>query len=272
MTQPTPLTDRRALARNRARAEISKLFLQEAARDEIEDRLRMVNKSFSSVGIVAAFPDHWRERLAHSTVFAEAETLPFEASEYDLVIHSLGLHWVNDPVGQLIQCRRALQTDGLLLAVALGGQTLHELRASLAEAEVAITGGLSPRVAPMAEVRDLGALLQRAGLALPVADTVPLRASYQSMWHLMYDLRSMGEVNALTGRSRTMTSQSIFDRAAEIYADTFADDAGGVIATYELIILTGWAPDASQQQPLRPGSAQARLADALQTRETPLPD
>ncbi|WP_299600715.1 methyltransferase domain-containing protein [uncultured Tateyamaria sp.] len=272
MTQPTPLTDLQALTRNRARADASALFLQESARDEIEDRVTMVNKSFSSAGIVAAFPEVWQGRLGAARVVEEAETLPFSQDEHDLLIHSLGLHWANDPVGQLIQCRRALRPDGLLLAVALGGQTLHELRSCLAEAEIAETGGLSPRVAPMAEVRDLGALLQRAGLALPVADTVPLRAQYQSMWHLMRDLRAMGENNALSARPRIPTRPSILKRAADIYATTFPGDDDGILASFELIVLTGWAPDGSQQKPLRPGSAQARLADALRTDETSLPD
>ncbi|WP_299608439.1 SAM-dependent methyltransferase [uncultured Tateyamaria sp.] len=272
MTRPTPLTDTAALTRNRARANLSALFLQEAARDEVEDRLEMVNKSFSSAGIVAAFPSLWRGRIDGAEVLPETETLALTPATHDLVIHSLGLHWANDPVGQLIQCRRALRADGLLLAVGLGGQTLHELRACLAESEAMETGGLSPRVAPMAEVRDLGALLQRSGLALPVADTVSLRVQYQSMWHLMRDLRAMGETNALATRIRSLTRRNILNRAADIYANGFPGDDGGIIATFELIVLTGWAPDDSQQKPLRPGSAQARLADALKTDETPLSD
>ncbi|WP_415405156.1 methyltransferase domain-containing protein [Tateyamaria sp. SN3-11] len=272
MNQPAPLTDLHALARNRARADEPALFLQHAARDEVEDRLVMVNKSFQTPGIVAAYPSLWQDRIAGARIVAEAETLPLAPSHHDVVIHSLGLHWANDPVGQLIQCRRALKPDGLLLAVALGGQTLHELRSCLAEAEVAVRGGLSPRVAPMAEVRDLGALLQRAGLALPVADSVPLRAQYKSMWHLMRDLRAMGETNAMAARLRTPTPRAVLDRAAEIYAKSFPGTDGGIIATFELIVLTGWAPDASQPKPLRPGSAQARLADALGSDETPLPD
>jgi len=254
MTQNSLLTDTRALARNRARAQADKWFLQEIARDEIEDRLTLVKKTFRSPGIVAAFPDLWRGRLANASVVDESEVIPLAVSEHDVVIHSMGLHWSNDPVGQLIQCRRALRPDGMFLGVTLGGQTLHELRSVLAEAEAAITGGLSPRVAPMAEVRDLGALLQRAGLALPVADTIALTARYKSMWHLMRDLRVMGENNALNARLRHPTRRSV------------------VSATYELIILTGWAPDESQPKPLRPGSAQARLADALRTDETPLSD
>lgn len=266
------LTDLTALARNRARARLDALFLQEAARDEVEDRLELVNKAFQSPAIVAAFPEVWQGRLTNGRVFAEADLLPLEVGAYDLVVHSMGLHWANDPVGQLIQCRRALTPDGMLLATALGGQTLHELRSVLGEAEVAITGGLSPRIAPMGEVRDLGALLQRAGLALPVADTVTLNVRYQSIWNLMRDLRAMGEGNALHARLRHPTQRAVLSRAAEIYANSFPHPDGGIKATFELIVLTGWAPDESQPKPLRPGSAQARLADALRTDETSLPD
>jgi SAM-dependent methyltransferase len=272
MTQPHTLTDLRALARNRSRADPNALFLQEAARDEVEDRVAMVNKSFQSPAIVAAFPELWANRIPGAVVMPEAETLTLERAKHDLVIHCLGLHWANDPVGQLIQCRRALQPDGLMLGLALGGQTLNELRSCLAQAETMVTGGLSPRVAPMAEVRTFGALLQRAGFALPVADTVPLRAVYRSMWHLMHDLRAMGEANAMTARLRHPSRRAVLDKAAALYAEIYPADQGGIVATYELIVLTGWAPDDNQQKPLRPGSAQARLADALRSNETPLFD
>jgi len=260
------MTDLAALSRNRARA--TAFFLQETARDELQDRVTMVNKSFHSAAVVTGFPDLW----PNATTVPEADALDLKPGQHDLVIHSLGLHWANDPVGQLIQCRRALKPDGLLLAAALGGQSLHELRACLAEAEIAVTGGLSPRVAPMAELRDLGALLQRAGLALPVADNLALRVQYRDIWHLMRDLRAMGEANALAARLRNPTRRAIFERAADIYAHGFSGTDGGIIATFDLIFLTGWAPDASQPQPLRPGSAQARLADALGADETRLPD
>ena len=272
MTQNPPLTDLLALARNRARAQEDALFLQEIARDEIQDRIAMVNRTFRAPGIVAAFPQLWNGQLENAQIVREAEVIPLPVGEHDVVIHSMGLHWSNDPVGQLIQCRRALSPDGMLLAVSLGGQSLHELRSVLAEAEVAVSGGLSPRVAPMGEVRDLGALLQRAGLALPVADSVVLTVRYQSMWHLMHDLRAMGETNVLNARLRHLTRRTVLEKAADLYSDAFAHPDGGISATYELIVLTGWAPDDSQPKPLRPGSAQARLADALGTDETPLSD
>ena len=270
MNQPNALTDRNALARNRMRADPGALFLQEVARDELQDRVAMVNKSFQSAAVVTGYPHLWDKSSAMAV--ADADLLDLSPDKHDLVIHSLGLHWSNDPVGQLIQCRRALKPDGLLLAASLGGQSLHELRASLAEAEIAVSGGLSPRVAPMAELRDLGALLQRAGFALPVADSVDLNVEYRDMWHLMRDLRAMGEGNALNARLRHPTRRAVFERAAEIYAATYPGRDGGVRATFEIIVLTGWGPDTSQPQPLRPGSATARLADALGTDETSLPD
>ena len=272
MNQPKSITDLGALAQNRRRADPQSLFLQQAARDEVNDRVEMVNKPFQSPAIVTPFPDLWSGRDGAAIVIPEQETLPLAVGQHDLVIHCLGLHWANDLVGQLIQCRRALMPDGLMLAVALGGRTLHELRSCLAQAESSVTGGLSPRVAPMAEVRDLGALLQRAGFALPVADTVPFEVIYQSIWHLMRDLRAMGEANAMTARLRHPTRRAVLDRAADLYVENFPADQGGITATFELIVLTGWAPAESQQKPLRPGSAKTRLADALRTDETPLSD
>ncbi|MGB3244875.1 MAG: SAM-dependent methyltransferase, partial [Sulfitobacter sp.] len=171
-----------------------------------------------------------------------------------------------------IQCRRALRADGLFLAVSFGGQTLHELRACLAEAEAAVTGGLSPRVAPMGELRDMGGLLQRAGFALPVADALTLKVEYADAWHLMRELRSMGENNALQMRLRKPTARAVLEQTATLYRDNFSSDTGRITATFELICLTGWAPDDSQPKPLRPGSAQHRLAEALGTDETKLPN
>ncbi len=231
----------------------------------------MVNKSFKEMAIVTGFPDFWQNAFPEATCRADDEVLDLPEAGFDLLIHAMALHWANDPVGQLIQARRALRPDGLLLAVFMGGKTLHELRASLAQAEAEITGGLSPRIAPMGEIRDLGALLQRAGFALPVADSIPLNVSYKSPRHLMHDLRAMGETNALSGRPRKMTRRALITRAEEIYCQAFGD-AGRINATFELIILTGWSPDESQQKPLRPGSATTRLAEALGTHEAKLKD
>lgn len=272
MARPDPLIDTAALARNRKRAEPTALFLQEAARGEIDDRVNMVKKTFQSVAIVTPFPAIWQDRITGAHIVPDDDVLDLKRGQYDLVLHSLGLHWANDPVGQLIQCRHALKPDGLLLALALGGHTLYELRACLAEAESTVTGGLSPRVAPMGEVRDLGALLQRAGFALPVADTVPLDVVYRSAWHLMRDLRAMGETNAMTARLRCPTRRAVLEKAADLYQQTFPATQGGIQARFEIIVLTGWAPHDSQQKPLRPGSALKRLSDALGTDETSLPD
>ncbi|MBO9448059.1 methyltransferase domain-containing protein [Ruegeria sp. R14_0] len=266
------LFDRRVLALHRARARDEALFLHRAAVDEVQDRLSMVNKSFTAPAIVTPFKHIWQDVLPGARLLADEDVLDLTPGSQDLVIHAMALHWANDPVGQLIQCHRALRADGLLLVVCLGGETLHELRAALGQAEIEVTGGLSPRVAPMAELRDLGGLLQRAGLALPVADSARLTAEYRDLPHLMHDLRAMGESNCLTGRVTHMTRRQIFNRAQQIYAESFLSDSDRLAATFELICLTGWSPDESQQKPLRPGSAQARLADALGTKEGKLPD
>ena len=202
----------------------------------------------------------------------DTDTLDLAPESHDLVIHAMGLHWANDPVGQLVQCHRALEPDGLFLGVFFGGQTLRELRTALAEAETETTGGLSPRVAPMGEIRDLGALLQRAGFALPVADSLGRDVSYRDIFHLMRDVRAMGEGNALEMRRRQPTPRRLFQRAGEIYTANFATPDNRIAATFELMYLTGWSPSATQPQPLRPGSAANRLAEALGTKETPLRD
>lgn len=265
------LTDRKTLLAHRRRADRDGgMFLQITAADDLQDRLSMVNRSFTAPAIVTPFPEVWQGRFENAVIVSDDEVLSLKPERHDLVIHAMALHWANDPVGQLIQCRHALKNDGLLLTASFGGQTLTELRASLAQAETEITGGLSPRVVPMAEIRDLGALLQRAGFALPVADCLPLPVSYETAFHLMKDLRAMGERNALTARKKSFTRRDVLHRAAEIYQNNFADN-GRITATFELIFMTGWAPDASQPKPLRPGSAEQRLADALGTRESSLP-
>lgn len=265
MSQAPTLTDRAALARNRARAVVlpkMASFLHEAAVDDIKERLELVNRSFTDVAIVTGFQGLWQSAFPGARVVTDEDRLDLSQGSFDLVIHAMSLHWANDPVGQLVQCRRALRQDGLFLGIFPGGLTLQELRAALAEAEAEVTGGLSPRVLPMGEIRDLGALLQRSGLALPVADSFARKVLYRDALHLMRDLRAMGEGNALAARLRRPTRRSVMDRAAKIYATAHAE-GDRVAATFELICLTGWAPHESQQKPLRPGSAQQRLADAL---------
>lgn len=258
------LTDRPALTRNRSRA--TALFLQQLVVDEVQERLKEVNRTFTQPAVVTGFPQLW----PGMTTTADDEVLTLGPKAHDLVIHALALHWANDPVGQLVQCRHALQPDGWMLAVLFGGQTLHELRACLAQAESDVTGGLSPRVLPMGEIRDLGSLLQRAGFGLPVADSFTTTVRYRDLWHLMRDLRAMGEGNALQSRLRHPTRRAIFTRAAELYEALRGPD-GLIPATFEILTLSGWAPHDSQQKPLRPGSAVNRLAHALQTAELKLP-
>ena len=271
MQNAPQITDQAALHRNRARANRETgMFLHDAAIADVQDRLSMVNKAFTAPAIVTGFADIWARCVPNARIVPDDEVLGLTPGAHDLVIHAMSLHWANDPVGQIIQCRRALKPDGLFLAVAFGGRTLHELRSALGQAEVEITGGLSPRVAPMAEIRDMGGLMQRAGLALPVADAMPLTATYETPWNLMHDLRAMGEGNALTGRVKHPTRRAVMIRAAEIYVSEFMTD-GRIPATFEMIHLTGWAPDSSQPQPLRPGSAVTRLADALGASEIKLP-
>lgn len=275
MQKPPLLTDRTALLRFRARAlQLSEpiMFLQQEAVHEINERLNEVNRTFKSVAIVTAFPDIWQNILPVAEIVPDNEVLSLDSKAYDLVIHSMSLHWANDFVGQLIQCHRALKPDGLFIGACFGGETLSELRRSLAKAEVEITGGLSPRIAPMGEIRELGSLLQRAGFALPVADADVKTVTYKNMAHLLRDLRGMGESNALAQRRKIFAPRELFTKAAEIYQHEFPADGERIAATFELIFLTGWAPDESQQKPLRPGSATARLADALNTDELIIPD
>lgn len=200
---------------------------------------------------------------ASAAVVGDLEALPFAAESLDLAASLLALHAVNDLPGALIQIKRALRPDGLFIACLLGGQSLTELRQSLLAAEVELTGGASPRVAPFADLRDLGGLLQRAGFALPVIDSESVTVRYGDMFGLLRDLRAMGWANALTERSRKPLRRSVLLRAAELYAERFSDPDGRLRATFEIVWLSGWAPHESQQKPLRPGSAKARLADAL---------
>lgn len=260
-------------------------FLHREIAGLIAERLAEVKRDFSRValigtgaGAVAAAvrpegagltqldPSPAMAAAAGAEVLAD-ETLPLEEESQDLIISTLQLHAANDPVGALIQMRRALVPDGLMVAALFGGQTLHELRTSLAEAEAACEGGLSPRVAPMAEIRDLGGLLQRAGFAMPVADSERLTVTYATPLHLMRELRAMGETNILTARRRQPMRRATLLRACEIYAQHFGTPDGRVKATFEIVFLTGWAPAPGQPRALQPGSATTRLADALATKE-----
>ena len=276
MTRPPALTDRTALTAHRARAcrlpgHADALFLHRAALADLQERLIEVNRTFTSPALVTGFPEVWREFAPDGLLVADTEALALSPGAHDLVIHAMGLHWADDPLGQLVQCRHALRPDGLFIAVLPGGRTLHELRTSLAEGEALVTGGLSPRVLPMAEIRDLGSLMQRAGFALPVADSFTQTVHYSSFTSLCADLRAMGETNALAARLRRFSARAIFAAAEAAYRTSFATPDDRLQATFDLVFLTGWAPHDSQQQPLRPGSARSRLADALGVAEKPLP-
>lgn len=283
----------RALIRQRlarAAAQGPETFLLERAAEDVADRLSAVKRTFSSAvdlgtptGVLAqALARHpavehlvraapLAHDLAPPAVVSDEEALPFAAGSLDLVVSALALQSVNDLPGVLAQVRRALKPDGLFMAALLGGGSLTELRQAFAIAESETTGGLSPRVAPFADVRDLGALLQRAGFALPVTDVDRVVVRYSSPFTLFSDLRRMGGANALNERRRVPLRRATLLRAAEIYAEQFADADGKVRATFEIVFLSGWAPHESQQKPLRPGSARMRLADALKVPEQPLP-
>lgn len=204
-----------------------------------------------------------RARQTGPSLAADEEALPFKAQCFDAILSNLALHWVNDLPGTLAQIRNSLKPDGLFLASLFGTGTLHELRTALMEAELAETGGASPRVSPFADLRDAAGLLQRAGFALPVADLDTVAVTYGDFFALLRDLRGMGEANALIDRLKRPTRRTIFARAAAIYQDRFADSQGRLRATFQILFLTGWAPDPSQQQPARRGSGKTSLKDAL---------
>jgi SAM-dependent methyltransferase len=289
---PSPLIFDRTLLRSRWRRASAlgpATFLLDRVAGDLADRLAAVLRQFDvavdlgtpgetvrralsglgSVGMIvkADAASHDGPARAEKLVGADEEALPFRDGSLDLVVSALALQHVNDLPGVLVQIRRVLKPDGLFLGALLGGETLTELRQSFAAAESEIEGGVSPRVAPFADLRDLGALLQRAGFALPVTDADRVTVRYDSVFALMHDLRRMGATNALYARRRTPLRRATLLRMAEIYAERFADDDGRLRATFEIVWLSGWAPHESQQQPLKPGSAQTRLADALGTRE-----
>ncbi|MBS0363417.1 MAG: methyltransferase domain-containing protein [Proteobacteria bacterium] len=271
-------------------------FLQRRAALDLVERLEAIMRDFPVAVDLSAHRGAFREALSESDatrrlgllveadlsaamlagrggprLVADEERLPFAPASLDLAVTTFGLHWTNDVVGALIQIRQALKPDGLLLAAFLGGATLTELRQALTQAEDELWGGAGSRVSPFADSADAAGLLQRAGFALPVADVDRVNVSYEHPLKLFADLRQMGETNALADRHPRALTRGLIARASEIYAERFAGPDGRVPATFEIVTLTGWAPHESQQQPLRPGSAKMRLADALGTTEHPLP-
>ena len=284
----TPLVFDRPLVRrrlSRALAQGYAGFLLDRAVEDLEERLAAVLRPFPLALDVGTPTPAAAEALRRSGragtvvrlssvpepggVLGDEERLPFGGEAFDLAVSLLALQGVNDLPGALIQIRRALKPDGLLMAALLGGGTLAELRQAFAQAEGELEGGASPRVAPFADLRDLGGLLQRAGFALPVTDSDIFRVRYASPFALMQDLRRMGLTNALNDRRKTPLRRATLLRAADIYAERFADPDGRVRATFEIVWLSGWTPHESQQKPLRPGSAKMRLADALGAKADP---
>ncbi len=281
--------DRTVLTRHRDRAANSgESFLFDESAERLCDRLDDIKRTFPTALDLGCRSGHVAERLrgrggvqtvvqaelsqtmaqlagknGHATVVADEEALPFAPGSFDLVLSNLALHWVNDLPGALIQTRKTLKPDGLLLASLLGERTLNELRESLMAAEMEIEGGISPRVSPFATVQDLGALLGRAGFTLPVVDVDTITVSYAEPMKLLHDLRAMGETGAVVGRRKAFTRRDTLLRAMEIYTEKFTDADGRVPATFDILTMTAWSPGPGQPEALKPGSARVNLIDAL---------
>lgn len=275
--EPRLVRQRKRRARTTFRAAS---FLHQRVAADLADRLEAIPRPFPRVlalGGSGLFSEEVRARpelsarigsiLETDLDFIDPENLPFAPGSFELIVSPLTLHWINDLPGALIQLRLALKPDGLLLASLFGGETLHELRLSLIEAESEITGGAGPRVSPFADLQDIAGLLQRAGFALPAADRDVVTVRYGEPMRLLADLRAMGETSALRKRNPRALSRRILARAFEIYRGRYSDEDNRVRATFEILTATGWSPHESQQKPLKPGSARMRLADALKTEE-----
>jgi SAM-dependent methyltransferase len=290
-SNPIAIFDRPALHRHRARAAGSGAaalgaeagFLFREGAERLFDRLADIKRPFTRALDLDSRDSLIVERLRaagiETIVAAETgplavdlEALPFAPASFDLVTSSLAFHWINDLPGTLLQLRHILKPDGLLLVNLFAGETLEALRVALLEAESEIENGASPRISPFADPRDLAGLLQRAGFALPVVDSDRIAVDYPDAWKLMRDLRAMGETNATALRHRHFTRRATLLRAAEIYRARFGDERGRIPAEFEIATLTAWAPHKAQPRALRPGSAEARLADALGTNEQPAGD
>jgi SAM-dependent methyltransferase len=292
------LFDKKLLRHRRARAASQAEmpdFLLERAVEDMAQRLEGVKRDFSRILVVGAqngllpraiaktqanaklvismeASAPLLERCPRPRVQGDEEALPFRDGSFDLIASALSLQFANDLPGALIQIRRALKPDGLFLCSVMGGATLQELRAAFGEAEIELDGGLSPRVSPMADLRDFGGLLQRAGFALPVTDSDTVNVTYSSPLALMHELRAMGAGNVLQTRRKKPLRRATLTRAMEIYQEQFPASSGRIMASFEIIHLSGWSPHESQQQPLKPGSAKARLAETLGVREHRLKD
>jgi SAM-dependent methyltransferase len=270
---PPKVFDLALLRQRQARAAQTgaETFLLDRVIEDMDERLHTVVRDFKNAADLGSPGQGTADLLAASVAQSRhvgwpadgREALPLEAASLDLVVSALALQFVNDLPGVLAQIRRALQPDGYFLAATIGGDTLTELRQSFAEAEVALDGGLSPRVIPMIDLRDAGALLQRAGFALPVTDVDRVTVRYANMFGLMRDLRRMGATNMLAERRRAPLRRATLLRAAEIYAQRFSDADGRIRATFDIVWMAGWSPDESQPKPLKPGSAKMSLEEAV---------
>lgn len=292
MSHPPRIFDSRQLLRQRERASQHARahdFLLQRVADDFAERLEVVNRQFATIldlgshhGVIgrsmtgrpgaetvvsADTSQRVLDQCASPRVVVDLEALPFHDATFDLVVSGLSLQLINDLPGALVQVRRCLKPDGLFVGAMLGGSTLQELREAFVAAEAAIEGGVSPRVAPFADVRDLGSLLQRSGFALPVVDADIVTVAYPTPLHLMREIRGMGASNMLVERRRKPLRRATLMRAIEIYGERYARADGRVTATFEILTMTGWCPHESQPKPLQPGSAKTRLADALGVRE-----
>jgi SAM-dependent methyltransferase len=284
MNEVPAIFDERLRRRRRSKLGVTRPdadFLVEHAARELADRLQAINRTFGTIVCHGAL--NWSQTIAsqgfatdiakvspsNTAIVLDEASLPFASGSLDAYVSVLSLHAVNDLPGALAQTRRALKPDGLFVAAMFGGNTLTELRKCLADAELEIEGGVSPRVFPFADVRDMGSLLQRAGFSLPVTDSEELLVNYRNPAKLLQDLREMAETNVLVERRKTFLKKRVLFRALELYAERFTQEDGTVRATFEIVYLTGWAPHESQQKPLRPGSARMSLADAIRTSAKP---
>ncbi len=272
---PPALFDQIALMRNRARArnmDKRHSFLKAEIADRLFERLQEVNRDFPACadlgGTFAPFLPA-AAQTNYTSVAQEGPSLQLAPASQNLIVSNLGMHWINDLPGLLVQIRGALMPDGLFTASLFGGQTLHELRHAFLTAEAEVTGGANARIIPFADVKDLGSLLQRAGFALPVTDVDTLTLTYAHPINLMQELRGMGEANALLGRSRKFLRRDVLMRTCEIYGEQFGMADGRIPATFEVIYMTGWHPHESQQKPLKPGSGDINLAEALKAGKPP---
>lgn len=288
----TPCLFDQSLLRTRLKRALKKGaadFLLERVADDFELRLQALARSFDTVADIGTLGSHAALKLlasrrfkqiirqapltemlgtgAWQKILGDTSLVPFAPQSLDAVVSLLAFQWVDDLPGLLIQIKRALKADGLFMTCLLGGQTLHELRDSFARAEIECEGGLSPRVSPFVDLRDIGALMQRAGFALPVVDTETITVRYQTPLALFADLRAMGATNVLIERRKMPLRRKTLLRALEIYAENYSDSDGRIRATFECLWVSGWTPHESQQKPLEPGSAKTRLADALNTKE-----